>query len=407
MSWVEKIDQDIVITTGDGVEYTPLWFEAKKNKEYNLTEYQYPGVPGSYVDRQEHQGPRYELTLVFEGAQNLEQADKFWRSADNKRPWQISHPLYGSIQVQPESISYDDSEFNVTRIKAPVIETNDEEGPEDTVDVTTQVKQQENQANQVAAESYATKVQPDPEDGKQLQNSAEDLEKAAKGSIKDSSASEKFANAVREAARAAESATTAPQQAIQSAQNLIGLPATFQDTVENRLNILSKQFESLRAQIAGTTPSNQKKSFEVQQAANLNAQAVTAVTPISNYVTRGEILNVRDKIFNHYEQYIKDLDSLQTNTAGTPEAFIPDSRTQRLVGSTVNTVLANLYRKAFRLKREKTFKVPSDTNIFVLTHALYGLDDQDENLKGLIKQNSLTIEEYFLIPQGRLIRYYA
>jgi len=407
MSWVEKVDQDIVITTGDGIEYTPLWFEAKKSKEYNLTEYQYPGVPGSFVDRQLPQGPRFELTLVFEGAENLEQADRFWRSADNKRPWQISHPLYGAIQVQPESLSYDDSEFNVTRIKAPVIETTDEQGPEDTVDVTTNVQDRKAQTDQAAAEGYASEVQPDPEDGKQLQSAAEQLEKAAKGSVKDSSASEQLANAVRAASRAAETATVAPQQAIQAAQNLIGLPATFEDTVQNRLDILTNQYESLRAQIAGTTPPNQKKSFEVQQAANLGAQAVTAVTPIENYVTRGQILSVRSQIAANYEQFIQDLDQLQTDTAGTPEAFVPDNRVQRLLATNVNSVLANLYRKAFRLKREKTYRVPSDTNIFVLAHALYGLDAEDKNLKALIDQNGLGLEEYFLIPQGRLIRYYA
>ncbi len=41
MSWLDKIRQDLIITTGDGVTHTPLYINASKQREYNTSEFEY------------------------------------------------------------------------------------------------------------------------------------------------------------------------------------------------------------------------------------------------------------------------------------------------------------------------------------------------------------------------------
>ena len=44
MSWIERIKNDIIITTGDGKVYTPLYSIGGKTVEYNIAEFNFPNI---------------------------------------------------------------------------------------------------------------------------------------------------------------------------------------------------------------------------------------------------------------------------------------------------------------------------------------------------------------------------
>ena len=104
-------------------------------------EFNFPGVSGSLVSRRLPKGRRYALELYFQGEDNTTIADAFETSADDPRPWTLSHPLYGQLTVQPLSLSFDNSKMNSTRVTGTVVETITDQYPRATTNATNQVQQ--------------------------------------------------------------------------------------------------------------------------------------------------------------------------------------------------------------------------------------------------------------------------
>jgi len=123
MSWLERINSEFIIKCGDGREYQPLWMNAVKSYEFNVSEFEFINQRGAKVVREEAKARRFNLTLHFEGENVLDISDNFERSTYDKRPWTITHPMYGQLTVQPLGINFDNTKFNVTTITCTIVET--------------------------------------------------------------------------------------------------------------------------------------------------------------------------------------------------------------------------------------------------------------------------------------------
>lgn len=123
MSWIDKIKTDLTITCGDGKTYTPNWINASKSVEYNIASFEFKALAGTLVYRGTPRGARYQLTLFFQGEDHLDLASDFMESANNSKPWVISHPFYETITVQPAGLTVDNTELNISAISGLVIET--------------------------------------------------------------------------------------------------------------------------------------------------------------------------------------------------------------------------------------------------------------------------------------------
>lgn len=73
----------------------------------------------------------------------------------------------------------------------------------------------------------------------------------------------------------------------------------------------------------------------------------------------------------------------------------------------VNITLPNLLNIALDARSERYIITNKDTNAILLTHQLYGLDDNDANLEELIENNQLAMDELIQINKGRKIIYYV
>src|SRR5688500_16182415 len=113
MSWVEKIQRELIITTGDGKEYKPNWLNASKDVEYNVAQFNFPKIPGTLVAGGEPKGAQYSVEFYFQGEDHLDKFTAFEQSAKDKRPWTISHPFYGRLVVKPLALKFDHSKYNV------------------------------------------------------------------------------------------------------------------------------------------------------------------------------------------------------------------------------------------------------------------------------------------------------
>lgn len=408
MSWIEKVEQGLIIVTGDGKQHKPLWANASKSKEYNASEFTYPETSGSYVERKQPQGTRYNLTLYFTGEKNLQEAEAFWDSADNQEAWRLVHPLYGNIRVQPLSLEFDDSNYNTTIVNSTIVETNQRKGPRSTIDIASQVEQATTEAEDATAENYGNNASPNINSIQSLQNDIEELRSKADNNLPNTEVATQFRNKAQGAIQVANEAVGAAGDAIRGLVQIARLPGEIEADLDTKLTILNRQIEGLTPAIPINGTPTEKLQFEAKGTGLLSGKALAlSKAKESELRTRSEIVRVSNQLTNDYNRFLDQLSSISTDQAGIETSYYPYHRTQTVLEKSVNLVAGRLFQLIYQAVREKKFTVKEATNIFVLAHKLYGLDEQDKNLELLISQNNLSIEEYFVIPQGRLITYYA
>ena len=105
--------------------------------------------------------------------------------------------------------------------------------------------------------------------------------------------------------------------------------------------------------------------------------------------------------------FITKLDDLQNSTIGDENAYIHNYDSLNEMNILVNFAIANLLNIATNSKQERTFYLEEDSNALLLTHRLYGLDEDDENLVKFMNQNNIILNEIIQIKKGRKIVYFV
>jgi prophage DNA circulation protein len=403
MSWVEKVKSDFIITCGDGKSYKPLWIKATKSKEYNISEFEFPNLPGTLVSRGEPKGRRYELEIFFQGDDHLDQSEAFEASADDKRAWNITHPFYGNIIVQPTGLYFDNTSFNVTRIVGTVIETITEDYPRITVAPVDKIQNQKADLDEIFIKSFD--IKPSTTDINLMQKNNALLYKQGVKGLKLTVDAERYFNAFNNANAAIINATSEPLKAIRQLQAVINAPFLFQESVRNRLNMLLSQFNLLRQSISGLVKKAEKRIYENNQGVLVSSMAVGAVTNYE-YQNRNEVYQTIEIILDSHNQYLADLDSLQSANGGNVDSYIPDVTAITELNSLVNYTVSNLFSIALDSKQERTYICEDDTDIITLTHRFYGLTPDDSTIEELVRNNEIGLDEILGIRKGRKIIYY-
>lgn len=407
MSWVNRIESGITITTGDGKEYTPKWKNAQKSFDFNISEFNFQDVAGTLVYRGQPMGRRYPIEIYFEGEDNIEQSNAFEESAKNKAPWTLSHPLYDDILVHPVSLKFDDTNFNSTKITGTLLETISDVFPRSNKNPKDQISQDFENTKEALADDFATNVpQPDTtvKDGMTANNN--ELYEAAKDGAKTSADAENFRSAYSTASSAILTATSEPLAAMRAANNVLGFPAQLQTTAQNRIEILKSNYDRLVKGIATITERNQKYVFESSASTIIAGMALAASTPQDgDYEKRSDVLNLAETITETFDDLIGQLDAIQTDNGGSENSYQPSPGGMRSLVQLYNYTIANLVSIALGSSQERTIILTSPDDVINLTHRFYGLDQQDQNLNRFISQNDIGIFEMIEIPSGREVTY--
>lgn len=406
MSWLDKIKNGIILRTADGAEYRPLYMNASFTTEYNYTEFNFVDVGGSLVKRKKPIGRKYALELHFQGPDHLDVVKQFVSSIDNNEgPIQIEHPLYDILRVQITSLGYDDTAVNKTKVTGTVIETLEDSffflSRKDLDQIPILIEN----TQEISAESLTITIIPNDINTMQASNEAA----FSKGVpiIQDATDFEDFTNAFNTAINDINTATATPLLAMNSLIAVITLPAKFEVQVEQRIGVLLDFFNTLRATIGNIISVSSKQIFSAQQSAVISAICQAAATPLStDFRLNTQIYKAIDNITTAYSNFIVDLDSLQADNGGNPLGYVPDAQMVMNLNDLVNLTTANLFNIALSAKSERYYICDKDTNIILLTHFLYGLDDNDANIDELVANNDFGIDEYIQVEKGRKITYY-
>ena len=408
MSWIEKFKNDLIIRTGDGNEFKVLWKNATRGKEFNVSRFEFQEVDGTLVKRFRPKGMEYNIEFYFQGEFHLDEAEAFDRSADDPRAWVLSHPLYKSLIVQPIRLDYENTTMNFTKVTGTVIETITEDRPKAANNPVDKISVDKQLMDDTFNAAFANDVIPDTSDVAAMATTNKTVYDIGKKKIKLTVDAEEYFNAFRNANVAITNATAEPLAAISSLQTVVNAPARFADTVQNRLSTLKLQFETLRESVHVITLASEKRLFEHSLAANLGAMILSTSTPQEgDYKNRNDVLDVITTVLDSYNQYIVDLDELQTDNGGEPDSYIPDPEGMISLNNLVDFAISNLFNIAINGLQERTVILEDDSNPMNLAHRFYGLDADDVSLLEFIEQNQFGLNEMLHVRKGRKVIYYV
>jgi len=405
MSWIDKIQDPLIITTGDGKEYTMNWLNPNKKKDYNIAEFDFPNLPGTLVNRGMPMGRKFDLELYIQGENHLDTASAFERSADDRRPWVVAHPLYGNLTVQPTAINIDNSAYNVSKITTTVIETITEDSPKTTVPPEDQIiliKDEISEDLELVVTATPTAADVDTMTATADENFSNGVK-----IIQLSDEFENYNNAYNEALSAVNNAIASPVLAMRALNTMLTEPAKFTLSVKIRVDLLITTFNTLRGTIENIISLSGKQFFQNQATSVISSMCLSVATPLENdFKNSVSALELIDKLLENYDLLIEDLDDLQTNNGGNTTSFIPDATIMSQLGLIMNYTISNLYNIALNSRKERSIIAEDDTNIIMLTHRLYALDPSDANMAELIENNGWGLNHILQIKKGTRVVYY-
>jgi hypothetical protein len=406
MSWQDRIEKKLSITTGDGKVWEVLWKNAQKAVEWNGTEFQFIGVEGTLARKKKLLGRKFPLEFYFQGADHLEEAKLFEISANDPRAWIVEHPYYDTIIAQVFSLNIDDSGLNVSKITCTAIETMTEDGtrlqdnPVDTIELQKITLDE-------ACEAELT-TEPTIQDVNTLQSNVESNYDEGVKIVSIPEEAEEYFNAFNEASSLINTVTASPLLAMRAMVSLLSLPAQFTADVKARIDTLRNQWDILRRTLNGLTRRPSKQLYEIQGTTILSAMCRAATTPLSgNYTNSTSALNIAEIIQEVYEEFLEDLDEIQSSNASDPLNFIPGFDVMSQLSDIVNLSISALLQIALNGKVERSVILKEDSNVVLLTHRFYGLDLEDANITELIENNNFNYQQIALgIKKGTRVVYY-
>ena len=399
MSWIESLKKDFVLQTGDEIKYYPEWLNASHQTSYNVSEFIFPNVAGTLVTRDLPLGTKYNLEIYFQGENHLTEASNFELSARDNRPWNVSHPFYGSLLVHPSSLTFDQTKLNVTKITGSITETIDIDGVASDVSPVDDIELTSIEVNENAAEVMELV----PLTNSEIANATIDNDNAFtefSKAVTTQSQTNALTNAYNEANAAIATATIAPIIAMRKAQSVLTLPAKFEDTVTARFDTLRNTFTALMDSALAFTKIGEKRYLEGQSSALVTAMCNTAATPKEgDYPTRTSVENMITNLVTQQGLLISTFDSLSN------QDYSPNRETFQGINRVVNFTISELFNIALGAKQERTVTTNEDSNIILLAHRFYGLKTDDSTIKELAEINNLGLNNVLEIKSGTNITY--
>lgn len=417
--WIQRIQTELRIITGDGAAYLPDYMTASVNKEmeFNVSKFEFKGVSGSLVHREEPMGIAYDIEIKFQGANHLDTAQAFYTSARNKNAWNISHPYYGQLLVQPLSLKQNNAENNVSTITGTIIETIGKGDMTPALSAPDTITAQVVQANAALADTYTNNVPFIPaNDLNVLSNRLKKIYTAIKDKIEDVQAvADKYTNLYNAANSVLNTAIYDTISIIEQAQEFLLAPAYFADTLQKRMEMFQAAIDIVNNDIVSAGETNSilypsvKKLYENNAGALITGMCQTSIINITptDYGNRSQVVAVIQLLISTYNNYLLNLDSIQTLTGGTPTSYIPNPDALFALAVLVRFTVSNLFDIANDAKQQRTYVLPEDSNTIQIANRLYGLLPDDSTIDYLIATNNIVGYELLQLQKGRQLVYYV
>jgi len=409
MSWQEKIKSKMQITTGDGKLYEVLYkLETVKGSfDFNISEFHFPEVSGTKIDRRLRKGSRYPLEFYFQGDNHIDQWNEFNASCSDLRAWQVLHPFYGLITCHPLSIGFDSSGIGNTKVEVTVVQSLLNAGPrtvlrpgENARAIITKSREKNN--------AFSAQIIPTVSDAQLMKSNVENLYNAGASVVTDDTIASEYFNLYNKAISNINNGLNDITVGMAIVKDFFNYPALFAQSVKNRLQILKDQCLKLSMMLDSLNDPNKKKIFESQKGAIISAIIETAITPLTgDYLNAVDVVNVIYQVTSLYNEFIDEIQTLQTVDGYTEDSYLPDAEFLESLNFSVNYAVSNLFEIALAAQQERVIYLEEDSNLIILAHRFYGLTETDSTIQYFSDTNNIGLNEVFQIKKGRKLVYYV
>lgn len=435
MSWQDQLaTTKLEITTGNGLVWQPKWKPKGKIVEMNNTIYDYPQLRGSFVDRRESKGDKYQFLIVFEGELCIENSESFLNSAKDKRAWTVIHPYYGTLTVQPIRLSIDNSSYNVSQISIECVDTLLSEQQFTERELRGELLELSSLLSVSVSTTYTNALNiPKASDSSLMLDSVSTWDHIQSLAIKTKRELGEFKALVNTATSATENLISDATSAINQFNTLIEFPFRVRSRLQDRFNTFTEQYDRAKSTLSefsgGTksTPARDKYFFACQTASLIATSCLVCTlepdaepneedseetlnyTIEDDYTKRSELVTQIEEIKAFYAQFLEDSDALETDRADDESSYHLNDSVSFTLNQIVATSIRNLEDQIFGALQERTYKVPADSNIVVLAHRLLGFQssDADEKIQKVIDENGIGLNELVGVKKDKELTYYV
>jgi hypothetical protein len=411
MSWTDAIQQRVQITTGGGQVFEPLTMITSftSSFDFNISEFEFPEIEGTKVDRRLRKGVRYPMELFFQGEDAIEQGKTFVEASRDTRPWTVLHPIFGQFKGQPISIEMDSTGLNIFKITTTVVETILEDGAKTVFEPSENVKYILEKSKELNSSSFEASITSfNTTDVTLMQDNVNDMYNKASSTITDQTVFDEYLNLFNTAQTKINSALNSALFGIGFVQSFINYPANFAVNVKTRLNTVLAQIELFIGMFDANSSFNEKKILENNYSALITTLIETISTPQENdYQSATDVIYVIDQSILTYNTFIEQLQLLQSDNGYELDSYLPNAELLESLSYSFNYAISNLFIIALTAQQERIITLEDDSNILIQTHRFYGLDTEDVNLNRFVKTNNIGLNETLQLKKGRKLVYYV
>jgi hypothetical protein len=423
MAWSDDIQTPLIIITGDGSQFTDvLWKnDAVKELDFNIAEFDFPSVRGSYINRGQPKGRKFSFNIFFQGDDHLDNALAFEKATLDPRPWKVTHPIFKSILVQPSSLKFDYSGFSVTQVTGTLLETIEYgviqivQSPRNSILF---AKQEMDDLSVQSYEAQILQLRPTVNDINTLKGFNKLVYDINVKMVKLTTDAGGYFNAFNAANASLLALSSAPADALRNLQTVLNYPSQFVNTIKVRISTIQSSLDSLITQVNNLSGVKDKVNFQKTGTTLVSSMSIASVTSydgdgnlvegttLPDYLTKEDVLAIITALQYALNLFLSALDSIQTDNGGNEDSFVPDADDITNLINLTNQTISNLYTIALSSKQERIVILERDSNVVLLTHRFYGLDQADANIDFFMKTNNILLDEYLQIKKGRTLKFY-
>jgi len=409
--WNDSITNKVFsIITGDGEKFSPLWNPEEKSFDFNTSEFNFIGKPGTLIDRKEVSGAKIPLIFTFQGSDVLAVSAKFEQSSKDKRYWIVNHPYYGTINGQPVSLNRNDKSYGSVTFSVEFWESITDISPTKAKSVVEAITLNSIKINTNSATIYASKSIPKPADISTTKNNVEVstsfIDKVAKNKEVLAEQYSEYQAKKNKTLSDLDNLTEQPISVISQINDFVTTPSTFPISVETRLSLYEAIFKQLKEVLSINDSKTNKAYFEAVGASIIGGICVSLVNPLAiDYITRSNTLSAAIRLQNIYSSYMLSLDDSMIGFESINNNFFPSGELQNTVQEVVLNTLDNLFFVAFGAMQERVVYTDKDTNLIKLTHKYIGLDEEDKNIETFRQINGIKNKSVFIVKKNTRITY--
>ena len=416
MSYQDRLQSQITLTSPSGIEFTAKWVGDDISAEKDLGIFKTPGVKGVKIQDLELGAKSFPLTIHFDGPDNDLDAEKFTEALSEKGNWIVIHPVKGEKILQLVSFSEQVrpvTSGGVTTVPTEWLEVTGDDEKTSAAQLSGLAIAQDislqglgvDQLNNVVSMDTADKV------GKfktAVGNTVTAFDLTL-SNITDTVADvQSQADSIKRGIDVALSETVIDVLSVAGqVQALLALPNLVVTDLSSKIETYSRLADLiLSGSPDAVSPAgiNTAAVQELGLTAVIGAVGVTSVT--SALASRQSVIDSIESNLTLFNTITDGLDVVQEIYSDEllSQSYFSQSDTYPDAAQMVGITVAYLIKSAFDLAVEKRIILTEPTNPVMIAMQEYdGPGENDENINLFYESNNLADDENYLLPVGREI----